>query len=143
MRDRRAASRLETTHHGQGRADRRQTRDWWLVQSEATSSGNSKTLSLRGYILATTGRTDQAEQVLRTLESISQQRYVPPYALALVHAGLGRADRAVDWLRHAYDVRDVHLVWLPTDPKWDPLRKESAFQRLINRCGFAASPSPR
>jgi hypothetical protein len=76
---------------------------------------------------------------LRTLESISQERYVPPYALALVHAGLARFDRALDWLRHAYDVRDVHLVWLPMDPKWDPLRQESAFQRLIERCGFATS----
>lgn len=110
-----------------------------LAQAEASSGGNSKTLSLRGYILATTGQSDKAEQVLRTLESISQERYVPPYALALVHAGLGRLDRALDWLRHAYDVRDVHLVWLPMDPKWDPLRKESAFRRLIERCGFAAS----
>ena len=110
-----------------------------LEQAEATSVGNSKTLSLRGYILSRTGRADNAEQVLRTLESISQERYVPPYALALVHAGMGRFDRAIDWLRHAYDVRDVHLIWLPMDPKWDPLRKDSSFQRLIERCGFAPS----
>jgi TolB-like protein/Flp pilus assembly protein TadD len=112
-----------------------------LEQAEATSGGNSKTLSLRGYILSRTGRADKAEQVLRALESISQDRYVPPYALALVHAGMGRFDRAIDWLRHAYDVRDVHLIWLPMDPKWDPLRTESAFQRLIERCGFATSPA--
>jgi TolB-like protein len=114
-----------------------------LAQAEASSGSNSKTLSLRGYILATSGRRDEAEQVLRTLESISHERYVPPYALALVHAGLGRSDRAIDWLRHAYDVRDVHLIWLPMDPKWDPLRKESSFQRLIERCGFATSPAER
>jgi TolB-like protein/Flp pilus assembly protein TadD len=113
-----------------------------LEQAEASSGGNSKTLSLRGYILATTGRPDGAERILRTLESISQERYVPPYALALVHAGLGRSDRALDWLRHAYDVRDVHLVWLSMDPKWDPLRNEDSFRRLIDRCGFGSRAVP-
>jgi TolB-like protein len=107
-----------------------------LARAEASSGGNSKTLSLRGYILATTGRRDEAEEVLRALESIGQERYVPPYAIALVHAGLGHAERALDWLRHAFDVRDVHLIWLPRDPKWDPFRNDSSFLRLIDRCAF-------
>lgn len=94
-------------------------------------------ISLRGYILATSGRRAEAEQVLRTLETISQERYTPPYAVGLVHAGLGHHDRALDWLRHAYNVRDVHLIWLPMDPKWDSLRADTSFQRLLDRCGFA------
>ena len=64
---------------------------------------------------------------------------MPPYAFALVHVGMGRSERAFDWLRHAYDVRDVHLIWLPMDPKWDPLRNEAPFERLLERCGFATS----
>ena len=40
---------------------------------------------------------------------------------------------------HAYNVRDVHLIWLPTDPKWDPLRHEASFVRLLERCGFRDS----
>jgi len=108
-----------------------------LEQADAVSGGNSKMISLRGYVLATSGRRSEAEGVLRTLETIAHERYVPPYALALVHAGLGQCDRALDWLRHAYDVRDVHLIWLPTDPKWDPLRDDASFQRLLDRCGFS------
>lgn len=107
-----------------------------LEKADAVSGGNSKMISLRGYVLATSGRRYEAEDVLRTLETIAHERYVPPYAVALVHAGLGHADRALDWLRHAYDVRDVHLIWLPMDPKWDPLRNEVSFQRLLDRCGF-------
>jgi len=110
-----------------------------LNAAQASSSGNSKMISLRGYILAKTGRQIEAEQVLSTLEAISQERYVPPYAFALVHAGLGHRERALDWLQHAYNVRDVHLIWLPMDPKWDALRNEASFLRLLERCGFRTS----
>ena len=110
-----------------------------LRDAEASSGGNSKTLSLRGYILATSGRRDDADRVLGTLEAIAGERYVPPYARALVHAGLGNREQAMQLLEQAYAVRDVHLIWLPMDPKWDLLRTEKAFLRLIDRCGFTGT----
>jgi len=105
-----------------------------LEKAEALS-GNSKMLSLRGYILAKSGRTNQAEGVLRTLQSIARERYVPPYAMALVYAGLGQSDPVFDWLDRAYVARDVHLVRL-ADPKWDPFRDDPRFRRLVERCDF-------
>jgi TolB-like protein/DNA-binding winged helix-turn-helix (wHTH) protein/Flp pilus assembly protein TadD len=100
------------------------------------SSNNSKTLSLRGYILATTGRAGEAREVLRTLETMSSQRFVPPYAFALVYAGLGEPDTAFYWLEKAYEGRDVHLMFLTVDPKWDPYRSDPRFKTLVARCGF-------
>jgi hypothetical protein len=82
------------------------------------------------------GRTDEAAHVLDTLKAIARERYVPPYAVALVHAGLREHERALDWLEHAHKVRDVHLIWLPMDPKWDALRGEARFRGVIERCGF-------
>jgi tetratricopeptide (TPR) repeat protein len=110
-----------------------------LNDAEASSGGNSKMVSLRGYILGAASRRPEAELVLSTLEAIAHERYVPPYAIALVHAGLGHRDRAVDWLRHAYDVRDVHLIWLPMDSKWDAFRADASFLRLLGRCGFGGN----
>jgi TolB-like protein len=110
-----------------------------LHRAEVSSGGNSKMISLRGYILAKAGRRGEAEQVLSALETISHERYVPPYAFALIHVGLGHNERALDWLQHAYNVRDVHVIWLPMDPKLDPLRNETSFVRLIERCGFRDS----
>ena len=107
-----------------------------LQQADASSGGNSKTISLRGYILAQSDRRRDADDVLRTLEAISRERYVPPYAMALVHAGLGDRERALNWLERAYEARDVHLVWLPMDPKWDAFRGDVSFRSLIERCGF-------
>jgi serine/threonine protein kinase/Flp pilus assembly protein TadD len=77
------------------------------------SGVNSKTISLRGYVLAKLGHSDEARGILTTLETVSEKKYVPPYALALVHAGLGEREAVFDWLGRAYGAHDVHLIYLP------------------------------
>jgi hypothetical protein len=41
------------------------------------------------------------------------------------------------WLNRAYVARDVHLIFLPVDPKWDPYRADPRFTALLARCDFA------
>ena len=109
----------------------------------AISQSNSKAISLNGYLLAKMGNTDAARDVLKTLEAASHDgdvpRYVPPYASALVYLGLGERDTAFEWLNKAFDVRDVHLIYLPVDPKWDAYRSDPRFVDLLARCGFPTS----
>jgi hypothetical protein len=71
------------------------------------------------------------------LEAASRNRYVPPYAMALVHAGLLENDLALEWLNRAHDAHDVHLVLLTVDPKWDAFRADRRFMDLLGRCAFA------
>jgi TolB-like protein/Tfp pilus assembly protein PilF len=110
-----------------------------LQKAGQFSSGNSKSIALRGYLFAKLGRTREAREVLRTLEAVSRERYVPPYATALVHAGLGEADSAFEWLERALNARDVHLVFLTVDPKWDRFRTDARFQAIIDRSGLSVS----
>jgi hypothetical protein len=42
-------------------------------------------------------------------------------------------------LEQAYAARDVHLIYLPVDMKWDPYRAEPRFAALIERCGFTSN----
>jgi TolB-like protein/DNA-binding winged helix-turn-helix (wHTH) protein/Flp pilus assembly protein TadD len=107
-----------------------------LADGARFSGDNSKTLSLRGYVLAKVGRQKEARDVLAALEAVSRTRYVPPYAFALIHAGLGDHAAALDWLERAYEARDVHLIFLTADAKWDPLRKNPRFEALLDRAGF-------
>lgn len=109
-----------------------------LADAARFSGGeNSKTISLRGYIMARLGRTVEAREALRALSTLARERYVPPYALALVHGGLGDHDAAFDWLNRAFDARDVNLIFLTVDPKWDPFRADERFRALLERCHFA------
>jgi len=68
---------------------------------------------------------------------------VPPYAMALVHAGLGERQAVFEWLDRAYEARDVHLIFLPVDPKWDAYRADPRFGTLLARCGFSARDGQR
>ncbi len=107
-----------------------------LQKASLFSSGNSKVISLRGYLLAKLARTAEAEELLHNLEAASREKYVPPYAFALVHSGLGEREAALERLERAYDAHDVHLVLLVTDPKWDAFRQDGRFLALIERCSF-------
>jgi tetratricopeptide (TPR) repeat protein len=101
------------------------------------SSHNSKPLAIKGYVLARSGRRAEAENIIRTFKSTPRNKFVPPYNIALVHAGLGDRDAVWEWLNRAYDARDVHMVYLPADAKWDDYRVLPQFQELVRRCGFA------
>jgi hypothetical protein len=90
-------------------------------------------------MLAKAGRGGDARDVLATLEALSHKRYVPPYAMALVHAGLGDRDAVFTWLDRAFEAHDVHLVYLPVDPKWDPYRSDPRFDALLTRCDFTGT----
>ena len=107
-----------------------------LTSAGRFSGGNSKVVALRGYIFAKLGRTVEAREVLRTLVAIARERYVPPYAMALVHAGLSEPDDSFEWLDRAFGLHDVHLIFLPVDPKWDPFRADARFAALLNRAGL-------
>jgi len=108
-------------------------------QALAYSGGNTEALSLKGYVLATTGRGAEAEDVMAALERIAVDKFVPPYNIALVAAGLGDARLAFEWLEKAYEARDVHMVFLPVDPKWDAYRRDERFRSLLRRCGLPAA----
>jgi TolB-like protein/DNA-binding winged helix-turn-helix (wHTH) protein/Flp pilus assembly protein TadD len=100
------------------------------------SGGNSKAIAYRAYVLAKTGRKDEARAVIAALQAKARERYVSPYAVAIIYAGLSEREAALQWLERAYAVRDVHLVFLPVDPRWDALRDDPRFQSLLKRCRF-------
>ena len=108
-----------------------------LVRAQHLSGGNSKPISLRGYTLARMGRVKEAEDVLSTLQTASQSRYIPPYALALIGQGLGRTAFTLEGLQRSLEAHDVHLAFLTCDPKWDALRTDPAFVDVLERCAFS------
>ena len=79
---------------------------------------------------------NQKYSPISAMNEIAQTRFVPPFAFALVYAGLGNRDAAFQWLEKAYEARDLGMVFLPVDPKWDSIRSDKRFQDLLRRCRF-------
>jgi TolB-like protein/Flp pilus assembly protein TadD len=102
------------------------------------SGGNSEALSLAGYVYAVAGDSAKAEQYIHQMLERRNEHYVPPYNVALVFAGLGETERALHWLDQALEERDVHMPFL-LDHKWDEMRSNAEFQKLLERVGFASS----
>jgi hypothetical protein len=80
--------------------------------------------------LAEAGRKGDALQILDDLNRMAAQRYVPPESRALVHAGLGETENALDWLEKAFDERSSYMIYLSVDPRLDRLRLHPRFVRM-------------
>jgi DNA-binding winged helix-turn-helix (wHTH) protein/tetratricopeptide (TPR) repeat protein len=88
-----------------------------------------------GYLYAATGRTSDAQTILRRLINL------PPRqgdfgSQALIHAGMGDLERALDSLERAYEEREFHLVLLKVDWRFECLRAHPRFKLLLEHIGL-------
>lgn len=97
---------------------------------------NPVVLSLLGYTYAKLGKKAEAEELLRELESLSQQRYVSPYHQALIYTGLDQKDKALEMLEKTYEEHDLWFAFLKIEKKLDPLRSDPKFQELYSYIKF-------
>jgi serine/threonine-protein kinase len=98
---------------------------------------------VRGYISAVTGDRAAALNVLADLETLSQTRYIPAYALATVYAGLGMKNEAFAYIDRAVAERSAYLDYLAVEPTLDGLRNDPRFSLLLRRVDLREVPQPR
>lgn len=104
-----------------------------LQRSDALADQSTQAAALLGAQFVQCGRPDEARGVLRRLQALQQQRYVPPTSLATVHAALGETMQALDALEQAYELRDTRLVYMKDDRRWADLRGEPRFIALMRK----------
>ncbi len=93
-------------------------------------------IAFGAYALAKNGKTAEARIILDELLKVSKSNYVPPYHFALVYNGLGETQKALDYLEKGFAEKDVHMVFLRVEPKWNNLRNEPRFVELMKRMNF-------
>ena len=84
----------------------------------------------RAYALA--GRGQEADKLLQELGQLAENRYVSPYGRVLIYLGLGD-EKVFEWLDRSCDDRAGWIIYLATDPRFDPLRKDARFRALLQR----------
>lgn len=102
-------------------------------QTGVKLSGSPLMLALLGHAYAVAGKKAEAQQVLKDLEQLQEQRYVSPYTVAAIHAGLGDQEQAFKWLDTAVETRDIWLMNLKVDPVFAKLRNERKFTDILAR----------
>ena len=69
------------------------------------SPNNATALSGLGYAYAKAGRTAEAQKALDQLIELTKQKYVPELDVAVVYVGLGKKDKAFEWLEKGFQQR--------------------------------------
>jgi TolB-like protein/DNA-binding winged helix-turn-helix (wHTH) protein len=82
---------------------------------------------------AVSGDSTEARRLLEDFKQPSGKSYVDPWAIAVIYAGLGERNQAIEWLQKAYQVRDHDLVLAKVWPQFDPLHSDPPFQDLLRR----------
>lgn len=85
---------------------------------------------------AAEGRRDKALELLAELDSLSANRYVSPYQIALVHSYLGDKGRTLDYLEKALETKEAWLNWMGIEPAFDLVRGDSRFESILDSIGY-------
>jgi eukaryotic-like serine/threonine-protein kinase len=98
-----------------------------------------------GYALASTGRRDEAAQMLSAFKRKRQEGYFPAFAIAEVSLGLGDTSAALSWLERAADEHSFGWYLPSVDPLFQPLRSQARFKKLMARMKLpiSAKAAPR
>ncbi len=102
-------------------------------QTGVKLSGSPLMLALLGHAYAASGKRAEAQQVLNDLEQLQAQRYVSPYTVAAIYAGLNDQDQSFNWLEKAVAEHDIWLMNLKVDPVFAKLRTNRKFTDLLAR----------
>ena len=100
------------------------------------SGGNVRHLATLGHAYAVAGKKDDALKILDELQRPAVPRYVSPFFIALIYAGLGDKDQAFVWLEKAYEERHPYLILIKVEPVFQSLHSDPRFTNLTRRIGL-------
>jgi eukaryotic-like serine/threonine-protein kinase len=104
-----------------------------LEKGRETAGDVPSILGALGQAHALAGDQRLAREILDALAATARSRYVPSTTFALIHAGLGETDRALDYLEQGCDRRELPLSSLKVHPAYDALRTAPRFAAILRR----------
>ncbi len=110
-----------------------------FARARELSQNSPESLASLAHCYAVSGATIEAQDLLRQLTEMSERQYVSSYDMALVYKGLDEKEKCFEWLDRAYEIRDGGMIYITVDPRWQSLRGDARFARLVRRVGLRAS----
>ncbi|HEX6433485.1 MAG TPA: protein kinase [Gemmatimonadales bacterium] len=109
----------------------------------AYAGPSSVYLGAAGHAYAVAGQRPKALDVLARLKNEAKHRYVSPLDIAIVYLGLGDREATFAWLEKAYQAHATALVYLAVDPRFDTVRDDPRFGKLLRRIGLPTNVESR
>jgi TolB-like protein/DNA-binding winged helix-turn-helix (wHTH) protein/Tfp pilus assembly protein PilF len=106
-----------------------------LQKAIGFSGGNKTFRSALAYAYATSGKRNEALEILNDLKNRLNNGFANASEIALIYIGLDQKDQAMTWLEKAYGERFNPSVLIR--PCFDPLRSDPRFQDLLHRIGLS------
>jgi DNA-binding winged helix-turn-helix (wHTH) protein/tetratricopeptide (TPR) repeat protein len=110
-----------------------------LNEALSLSENSTRAVAALGWAYAVAGRRDEARAMMDELERRMQERYVPPYSMAIIYTALGEKDRAFEWLERGFEARDEFMTRLGIAIELNSLRSDPRFGDLADRVGLSTS----
>lgn len=105
-------------------------------KATALSDGLAEIKAGLGHAYGIAGRIKEAQAIMDEFIALARQYYIPPVQMAFVAFGLGNTDMAFQLLERAFKERSWELVFIATEPWFDPLHDDPRFMDLIKRIGL-------
>lgn len=85
------------------------------------------------HVLLQLGKREEAIDLLNELHKLEERRFVSSCYFATAYAELGDKDRAFEYLNKMIDGREYWAQWLRVAPRFDLLREDPRFTKLLKR----------
>jgi tetratricopeptide (TPR) repeat protein len=106
-----------------------------LLRGAQLAPKSPRMIASLGRAQAMAGRTEEAQRSLAQLDELERTRFVSPWERAILFLGLQDHDRCFDQLGLALRDRFFDLTLLGVDPRFDDVRDDARFDRLLQKVG--------
>jgi predicted Zn-dependent protease len=103
---------------------------------QAAATGRPDFLGVLAHAYVLTGKDEEAAALETSLREPGAVGAVPSFAVAMIHAARGNADKFFEAMEATFEQRSLHAALIASEPLLEPYRADPRAKSLIRRLGL-------